>query len=115
MNKSVVYERDLLFPTETLSQPGSIHVEILNPDKKGKMPVLIESRTEHSPLNYIGSILRIMQSDIFDRIHINLKVNTDVYIKVNDELSKKFGASKYVKVVFKDENTEYYGVDDIEI
>ena len=38
MEMSVVYERDLLYPTDNVNDPGCIHVEVLSPNKSGKMP-----------------------------------------------------------------------------
>lgn len=114
MSKSIVHERDLLYPTENLFEPGSIHIEILSPNKKGKMPVVIENKTSHSLLNYINSIVGIMQTDIFDRIHVNIKMNSDLYIKSDDITKKEIGDFKYINVVFNGDRIEYKGVSDIE-
>lgn len=116
MGNNVLYTRDLLYPTDTIYEPGSVHVEILNPTKQGKMPVVIESRTSHSPIDYIDSIISIMQSDIFDRIHINIKNNVSLYIKVgdNDELAQKYGSRKFIGLTFNDGSINYKGLDEIE-
>lgn len=115
MDKNVVYERDLLYPTDNIFEPGSIHVELLQPCKTGKMPVVIENRTAHSPARYIDSIIRIMQSDIFDRIHIDVKNNVKLYIKANDLLKQEAGGKEYVLVSLDGEKTEFKGVDSFEI
>lgn len=114
MDKIVVYERDLLYPTDNMFEPGSIHVEMLQPNKKGSMPVLIESRTAHSPKKYIDSIIRIMQSDIFDRIHIDVKHNLNLYIKTNDVIRQEEDCKEYILVVFHGDKIEFKGVDNIE-
>lgn len=114
MSKNIVHARDLLYPTDSLFEPGSIHVEILSPDKKGKMPVVIENKTKHSLIKYFSSIIAIMQTDIFDRIHINLKTNSTVYIKTDENFKKEVGEFSYVKVVFNGENFEYQGVEGID-
>lgn len=114
MSNSVVYERDLLYPTENISEPGSIHVEVLSPNSKGKMPIIIEAKTNHCPVDYINSIIGIMQSDIFDRIHINIKLNAELYIQATEELKKKHGESKLIKVVFEGESISYLPVNEIE-
>ncbi|MCX8130149.1 MAG: hypothetical protein N3I35_08625 [Clostridia bacterium] len=115
MDKNIVYERDLLYPTENMFEPGSIHVELLSPNKKGSMPVLIEGKTSHSPAKYIDSIIRIMQSDIFDRIHIDVKHNINLYIKGNELMKQESAGKRYVSVMFNGERIEFKGVDDIEV
>ena len=109
-----MYERDLLYPTESINEPGSIHVEVLNPNKKGKMPVVIESKTSQSPVKYIDSIIRIMQSDIFDRILINIKNSIELYIVSNDDISSVSGGKKYIYAIFSGDKIEYKGVDEID-
>lgn len=115
MDKNIMYSRDMLYPTENLYEPGSVHIEVLNPDKKGHIPVLVESKTEHSPIKYINSIIRIMQSDIFDRININIRNNTIIYIKADDKLKSEFGDKNYVKVVFQNDTIDFTGIDDIDL
>lgn len=115
MGNNALYERDLLYPTDNIFEPGSVHMEIMNPGKKGKMPIVIEGKTLHSPLAYINSIIRIMQSDIFDRIHIDVKNNTELYINIkhNTELKKDFNGKKFIKVIFDGDKIAYTGVDEI--
>ncbi len=114
MSKNILFKKDLLYPTENLYEPGSIHIEIMHPNKKGKMPVVIESKSGHSPLKYIDNIVRIMQSDIFDRILINVKGNINLYIKTSDEMKNEFGGKKYILVEFEEDKPLYKGVDDLE-
>ena len=113
MKKSVVYERDLLYQTDNVNDPGCIHVEVLNPNKTGHMPILIESKTAHSPVKHINSILRIMQIDIFDRIHIEVKDSARLYIRNNEDLKKEYGDKKYIEVVFNQDKIEYLGIDEL--
>ena len=114
MEMSVVYERDLLYPTENVNDPGCIHIEVLSPNKSGKMPVLIESKTPHSPVKNINAIIRIMQMDIFDRIHIEIKDSGKLYIKANEELKKEFQNKKYIKVIVNNDKFEYLGIDELD-
>lgn len=114
MENSIVYERDLLYPTDNVNDPGCIHVEVLNPNKAGKMPILIESKTTHSPVKYINSIIRIMQMDIFDRIHIEVKDSARLYIKANAELMKEYGNKNYIKIIVSGDKFEYLGIDEME-
>jgi hypothetical protein len=112
-DKSLLYSRDLLYPTDVLHEPGSVHIDIFNPDKNARIPVVIESKSDHSPVKYIDSIIRIMQADIFDRIFINVKNNTCIYIKNNEKQGNEYGDKKYLVVVFDKDGIKYRGVDDI--
>lgn len=114
MNTEILYERDMLYPTMNINEPGSVHVQIHNPNKFARIPVIIESKTNHSPVKYIDSIMRIMQSDIFDRIFIDMKKTVDIYIKDCSEASAGFGGKSFIKVTFDGEKQGYEGVDTVE-
>lgn len=113
METAVVYERDMLYPTENVNDPGCIHIEVLSPNTSGKMPIVIENRTMHSPVKYISSIIRTMQIDIFDRIHIEIKDSAKLYIKANDELKKEYQNKKYIKVIVNNDKFEFAGIDEL--
>lgn len=113
MSENSMYEKDLLYPTENINEPGSIHIEVLKPNKKGKMPVVIESRTSQSPVKYIDAIIRIMQNDIFDRILVNVKNSIELYIVSNESLISISGEKKYLFVNLNSEKVEFIGVDEI--
>ena len=114
MNKSAMFEKDLLYPTANISEPGSIHVEILNPNKNGKMPVVIESKTAHSPVEYITSIMQIVQGDIFDRIHVDVKANVQMYLKLGDEIKSQYEDKQYLMVVVDGDKIDFKAIDEIE-
>lgn len=107
----VLYERDMLYPTDNSIEPGSIHIQICGPDNNAKIPVIIEGKTSHSPLAHIDSIIRIMQSDIFDRIFINIRKNADIYIKVNESMPVESDGHSHVKVCLAGDKITYEGVD----
>lgn len=111
---NIMFEKDLLYPTANVSEPGGIHVEIVNPNKKGRMPVIVESKTSHSPVEYINAIITIIQSDIFDRINVDVRKNVDLYIRLAEELKPKYGNKNYLLVVFNWEKIEYKGMDNID-
>lgn len=96
---SVLFERDLLYPTDNVIEPGIIHVKILNPDNS-KMPVVVETKSNHSAVENISAVLDVLQKDIFDRINIKVYDNTSVYICLNDSDKAKYGDVKYLKIVF---------------
>jgi hypothetical protein len=110
----ILYERDLLYPTENLSEPGCVHVEVMNPDIKARIPIVIESKTVHSPVNYIDSIIRIMQSDIFDRVFVDIKSRASIYIRSSKESGDEYAGKRYTRVTFNNDSVEFTGVDEIE-
>lgn len=85
MMTDVLFEKDMLYPTDNSIEPGCIHIRVLSPDNSNKLPVLIEDKSNHSPMKYIDSIIRLMQTDIFDRILVDIKKNVDLYIKADTE------------------------------
>ncbi len=101
MNSDVLFEKDMLYPTENSIEPGCIHIQVLSPDNKNKLPVLIEDKSNHSPMKYIDSIIRLMQTDIFDRILVDIKKNVDIYIKSTENASES-GKTSYHKVYMAD-------------
>jgi hypothetical protein len=96
----LLFERDLLYPTSNIFDPGIIHVKILNPTN-ASMPVIVEPKSSHSTAEDIGAIIDTMQKDIFDRINIKVDKNTTVYILINDIDSQKYKDGKYLKVIFE--------------
>jgi len=111
MNSGVLFERDILYPTGNSNDPGSIHIQVFGPDQSIKIPVVIEAKTNHSPLNYLDSIVRIMQSDIFDRIFIDIKKSVDIYVRNTAEASTEYGNHDYVKISFSGEGVQIVGTD----
>jgi hypothetical protein len=111
MNSDILFERDILYPTDNGIEPGSIHIQVFGPDKFNKIPVVIEGKSSHSPIKYIDSIIRIIQSDIFDRIFIDIKKNVDIYVKTTAEISAEYGSHSHVKVGFSMDGMEFKGVD----
>lgn len=111
MSTDVLFERDILYPTDNYNEPGSVHIQVASPNKNARIPVLIESKTSHSPVKYLHSILRIMQSDIFDRIFIDAKKTIDLYIKASPELAREYDGKSLILVAFDGEKTTLTGTD----
>lgn len=101
MKNDVLFSRDILFPTENISEPGCVHVDIYKPDKNSRIPIIVESKTEHSPVKHIDPIMGIIQSDILDRIFVDIRKNTNLYIVDKEGYSRDSDGKKYLKVVFK--------------
>jgi hypothetical protein len=97
---SLLFERDLLYPTDNILDPGILHVKIFHPDNS-KMPVIVEPMSCHSAIDYINVVLDILQKDIFDRINIRVCDNTSIYIKPTDSDKAKYGNVKFLSVVYK--------------
>ena len=111
---TALFERDLLYPTDNIIEPGIIHVKILNPDNS-QMPVIVEPKSNHSAVENIDTVLDVMQKDIFDRIKIKISENTVVYIIPNDSDKQKFGDVKYLEVIFNDDGKFTFKASDIDI
>ena len=111
MSSDILFERDILYPTDSSNDPGSIHIQVFGPDQNVKIPVVIEAKTSHSPLKHIDSIVRIMQSDIFDRIFIDIRKSVDIYIKAAPQTSSEYGNYNHLKLSFSGDKVESKGVD----
>ena len=94
MVKQSMFERDLLYPTEKQFEPGSVHVTVYQPEDSGGIPVLIEAKTPHNPLDYISDIIGLLQADVFDRIRIDIRKSGILYFKVNEN---RYFRVKYVE------------------
>lgn len=114
MNTDVLFERDMLYPTDNYNEPGSVHIQVSSPNRKARIPVMIESKTSHSPVKHLDSILRIMQSDIFDRIFIDVKKTIDLYIKASPELAGEYDGKPLIRVSFDGEKITFSGTDKID-
>jgi hypothetical protein len=106
MKYSILYERDFLYPTNNRLEPGSVRIKVLSPNKRTKIPIIIEKRSEHDPSEFFDSILKIMQSEIFDRIRIDLKLNTEIYISRGDKAKGEF-----MKAVFAGDSVDFEEAD----
>jgi len=101
MSTEILFEKDMLYPTENSIEPGSIHIKIMSPDSRSRLPVLIEAKSNHSPLKYMDSIIRLMQTDIFDRIFVDIKKNVEIYVP-KDQNAGDHDGKAYIKVYYKD-------------
>lgn len=115
MSNKVVYERDLLYPTDADSEPGVLHLEVLGMDKGGRVQVIIENKSKHSPVNYIDSIVDIMQKDVFDRLDVDVRKNVDINIKTDEETKKSYDNKNYIRVYFKNGEMCSCGVDEVSV
>lgn len=114
-NREILYSRDLLYTTDSIFEPGSIHMDILSMDKISKIPVLIESKTKHSPLKHMDSVIKVIQDEVFDRILVDVRKNVNLYIKVNEDMGKEYRGINFVKVIFDKNNIKFKTVDEIEL
>ncbi len=77
--KKAMFERDILYPTQNSLEPGSVHVTVYSPENTGGLPVIVKAKTEHNPVDYITEILTILQTDVFDRIRIDIRSRGIIY------------------------------------
>lgn len=103
--KKAMFERDILYPTQKTSEPGSVHVTVYPPKNSGGIPVVIEAKTVHNPSDYIPEIVEILQVDVFDRIRIDVK-------KCGILLFKAEQNAPYYRVSFSEKDK--YSIEEIE-
>ncbi len=84
-----IFDRDLLYPTDNHMDPGSVHVAVMKPDNQGKLPVFITPKSNHNPVDYLETLIGIIQADIFDRTRIDIKSQGIFYFTLqNNEIVK---------------------------
>ena len=111
MKSDVLFERDMLYPTDSGNEPGSVHIKVYSPDDNEKIPVFIENKTNHPLLKYIDAVIEVLQSDIFDRMKIDVKKDTDIYLLTNSELAKEYGNYKHIRLKFAADGITAEGVE----
>lgn len=83
---NALFERDLLYTTQNSSEPGSVNVKVYSPNESGKLPIVIKIKTSHNPLDYIHAILETLQTDVFNRIKIDIKqVGIIYFLSINEQ------------------------------
>lgn len=106
-----MFERDLLYPTDVPFEPGSVHIRVFAPESDGRMPVHIEAKTNHDLVDHIEAIMTLMQSDIFDRIRMDIRRSGVIYLHPHGEGDtvcvryNENGRSHSTKVIHEDRNS----------
>lgn len=77
--RKAMFERDILYPTQNPLEPGSVHVTVYSPENTGGLPVVIKAKTDHNPVDYVTEILGILQTDVFDRIRIDIRTSGIIF------------------------------------
>jgi hypothetical protein len=110
MDKRVtLYERDLLYPTGDNNNPGCVNVKVYSPTKDGFIPIIIENCSTFLIKEYIYSVIKIVQNDIFNRVNINIKSNGAVIIK-----DCSLEECTFQKVVFHGKEIEFVKIDNLD-
>lgn len=91
-----MFERDLLYPTDKQFEPGSVHITVFQPETEGGIPILVEAKTDHNPLEYIADIVNLIQTDLFERIHIDIRKSGIFYFRTDEK--------RYCRVRYEDQN-----------
>jgi hypothetical protein len=83
--KKAMFERDILYPTQNPLEPGSVNVTVYPPENTGGLPIVVKAKTNHNPVDYLIDIISIMQTDIFDRIRIDIRSQGIIYFVPYDK------------------------------
>ena len=110
---SLLFERDLLYPTQNIIDPGILHVKLLSPTNS-RIPVIIESKSIHSAIDNIKTIIDILQKEIFDRINIKIFENTLVYLKLNELDKLNCSGVECMQIIFDGDDDITYKPADLE-
>ena len=76
-----MFERDILYPTDSSMEPGSVHICVYAPEVDGRMPIHITAKTEHTLIEYLEPIVSILQSDLFDRTRMDIRKSGVLYLQ----------------------------------
>ena len=95
-NEDILYRREILFSTNDQAEIGVVKVKLLGIKKNNKVIVVIEPKSEHNPLEYVESLLRTLEIEMFSRLNIKITENVDA-IFISD--------NKGVRVIFEDKNS----------
>ena len=113
-DRRVVFEKTLMYSAIDRNVPGSFLVRVLEPRVDGRIPVVIDHLTTHSPLENIQSIVHVLQGEIFQRINIDVRRSVDIYIRANTEMQRQLKA-EYVQVVFASGRITFRGTNEIAV
>ena len=113
MENTVLFERDLLYPTGNSCEPGCIHLQMFQPDKSDSIPIVIESKTAHSPVEHIKTIVRMIQSDVLDRINIDIRQHVNLYIHNHEKTAGANTDAKYIRIRFDNESISFEAVNEL--
>ena len=111
-DRHIIFEKTLMYSTIDRNVPGSFQVRVLEPRVDGRIPVVIDNLTKHSPLENIQSIVHVLQGEIFQRISIDVRRSVDIYIRANAELQRQLKA-EYMQVVFARGRITFHGTNEI--
>ena len=111
MNKNdVLYERDLLFSTDSEFEIGVVSVKLISSKQNSKIVTVIRPKSEHNMLDYTENILKSLDAEMFSRIKVNILKNVDI-VFLNENDAKR--------IVFETENSlspfDYKDLEESEI
>lgn len=82
---NILYQRDLLFPTNQSSGIGVIEVKLLSVNENNKITVVAEAKTDHNLLEYIEILVKAIDAEIFKRVDICITENVDLIFVHNEK------------------------------
>ena len=98
MNSEVLFERTCCI-LRTAARTRQYTYQVLSPDNGPGIPVLIQAKSSHSPMKYIDSIIRLMQTDILTG-YLSISKNVEIYV-LPDQNSEDRGRNTCVRVYYK--------------
>jgi len=104
--KKAMFERDILFPTRNPAEPGSVNVAVYPPENSGDLPIVVKAKTNHDLSDYVSEIVDILQTEIFDRIKLDIKSKGIIYFIPYDEIGSA------VRVKFNENGN--YNIEEID-
>ena len=113
MENSILCTFDFLYDSGEAANPGSIHINVLHPNKRAKLPIVIEERSKHNPLSNLHNIIDIISSELFSRVNIDVKKDVVIYLK-NSEKTMGDYRTPYIKVYYETDELLLKGVEIIE-
>jgi hypothetical protein len=112
MKLETICTRDMSFDTGEATEPGSIHINILQPDRGAKLPILVEGRTRHNLVEFIDSVIGVICVEMLDRVRIDIRKDVILYLKNADSVDNGYGTT-YVKACYEGDGLRLEGVNDI--
>ncbi len=104
-----MFERDMLYPSNTEGEPGSVHISVYAPESDGRVPVHVHAKTEHLLKDNLEAIVNTIQTDLFDRTRMDIRRSGTIYlqdmgsedmIRIQYAETGKTHSSKLTKKVF---------------
>lgn len=98
--ENVLFERELLYGIDNPLEFGVAIVKILGVEEDNKILTIVEQKSDHDPKDYVESLLKSLNTEVFKRINVKINENVDIIIVTGEKITR---------VIFdwRDENISY--------